>query len=114
MLGFAVVYNHIITTLNMTAQMVNSGIGVEINSNQQGYPMRKFTKTHISSVRTSVLVWDECILVENIHVTFVNICSKSAGQLTEFSSILPMRQRVRDYLNYITMDHTHLGDLSLH
>ena len=30
------------------------------------------------------------------------------------SSNLTIRQRVRDYLNYINMDHTHMGDLILH
>ena len=68
---------------------------------------------YISRVRTNILTWDVCILVENIHVKFWNICSEFARQLTECLQICP-RGQGRVYCNYITMDHTHLGDLNLH
>ena len=68
---------------------------------------------YISSVRTNVFKWYECILLGNIHITLKYLLW--IWWLENWiSSNLPLRMRVRDYHNYITMDHTHLGELILH
>ena len=49
-----------------------------------------------------------------MHINFLNICSESTSQLTEFLAMWPWDRGWENTFNYINMYHTHMGDLILH